>query len=154
MVSLDEVTSGMSLPSPKTVLRLMLNFCLVGMGICAIANASRVGGGHGRVAWVHDLTIFLFFGLVAFALFFFEYQLVQGITKLDLNLALGYVQSFGCMLLLLCGMWGVYYNGGKGSWQTSNSEFPDNMLLSIYVLGHVLFVTNLVWSYFRQAHAR
>ena len=144
----------MPLPSPKTLLRILLNFGLVGTGICAIANANRVGAGHGRVSWVHDLTIYLFFGLVAFALFFFEYQLVQGLTKLDLNLALGYLQSFGCLLLLLCGMWAVYYNDGPGALQDSNSPFPYNMLLLIFVLGHVVFLTNVVWSYVREARAR
>lgn len=102
------------MPVPKAVLRIVINFCLLGWDAAIIAQARRVGPGYVRLEWLHDLAIFLFFSLIAFALFFAEYQIVQGLTKRDLNLTLGYVQSLGCTLLVLCGLSGIYYANGGG----------------------------------------
>jgi hypothetical protein len=143
-----------AIPAPKTVLRIIINFCLVGWGAAIIAQARRVEPGHVRLEWLHDLAIFFFFSLVAFTLFFAEYQIVQGLTKRDLNIALGYVQSLGCALLVLCGLWGVYYANGRGLAAPSNPAFTENVLLVIYVFGHVVFIGNVIWSYVQEGGAR
>jgi hypothetical protein len=140
------------MPAPKAVLRILINFCLVGWGAAIIAQASRMRPGYARLPWLHDLAIFFFFSLVAFALFFAEYQLVQGLTKHDLNVTLGYVQSLGCFLLVLSGLWGIYYASGPAA--PSNPAFTENVLLVIYIFGHAVFLGNVVWSYVREGSAR
>ncbi|HEY4948812.1 MAG TPA: hypothetical protein VIH88_00635 [Candidatus Acidoferrales bacterium] len=140
------------MPAPKAVLRIAINFCLVGWGAAIIAQASRMRPGYARLGWLHDLAIFFFFSLVAFALYFAEYQLVQGLTKRDLNVTLGYVQSLGCFLLVLCGLWGIYYASGPAA--HSNPAFTENVLPAIYIFGHVVFVGNVIWSYVQEGTAR
>jgi hypothetical protein len=143
---------SLPMPAPKAVLRILINFCLVGWGAAIIAQASRMRPGYARLPWLHDLAIFFFFSLVAFALFFAEYQLVQGLTKHDLNVTLGYVQSLGCFLLGLSGLWGIYYASGPAA--PSNPAFTENVLLVIYIFGHAVFLGNVVWSYVREGSAR
>ena len=142
------------MPAPKAVLRIVINFCLLGWGAAIIAQARRVGPGQVRLEWLHDLAIFFFFSLLAFALFFAEYQIVQGLTKRDLNLALGYVQSLGCALLVLCGLWRIYYASGGGLAARSSAGFTENVLLVMYFFGHAVFIGNVVWSYVREGSAR
>src|SRR5271170_7026328 len=101
--------SVMPMPSPKTVLRILINVCLLGAGASAIAQAHHIASGHGRVDWLHDLAMLFFFALIAFSLFFIEYQLVHGITKIELNTTLGYLQSLGCSFLLIFGIWQIGY---------------------------------------------
>jgi len=140
--------------SPKTVLRILINVCLLGAGASAIAQANHVGSGHGRIEWLHDLTSLFFFALVAFALFFAEYQMVQGLTKLDLNLTLGYIQSLGCSFLLILGIWQIGYANLTGLPETSQPGFQENTLLMLYVFGHVVFVGNIIWSYVHEGNSR
>jgi hypothetical protein len=141
---------SLPMPAPKAVLRIVINFCLVGWGAAIIAQASRMRPGYARLGWLHDLAIFFFFSLVACALFFAEYQIVQGLTKRDLNMTLGYVQSLGCAILVLCGLWGIYYASGGGLAARSSPGFTENVLLMIYIFGHVVFVGNVIWSYVRD----
>jgi hypothetical protein len=143
---------SLPMPAPKAVLRIVINFCLVGWGAAMIAQASRMRPGYARLPWLHELAIFFFFSLVAFALFFAEYQLVQGLTKHDLNVTLGYVQSLGCFLLVLSGLWGIYYASGPA--RPSNPAFTESVLLVIYIFGHAVFLGNVVWSDVREGSAR
>lgn len=145
---------SLPMPAPKAVLRIVINFCLIGWGAAIIAQASRMRPGYVRLVWLHDLAIFFFFSLLAFALFFAEYQIVQGLTKRDLNLAWGYVQSLGCALLVLCGLWGIYYASGGGLAARSSAGFTENVLLVMYFFGHAVFIGNVVWSYVREESAR
>jgi hypothetical protein len=145
---------SLPMPAPKAVLRIVINFCLVGWGAAIIAQASRIRPGVLRLGWLHDLAIFFFFSLVAFALFFAEYQIVQGLTKRDLNVTLGYVQSLGCALLVLSGLWGIYYASGGGLAASSSAGFTENVLLLIYIFGHAVFLGNVVWSYVQEGSAR
>ena len=92
-----------------------------------------------------------FFSLLAFGLFFVEYQIFQGMTKRDLNVSLGYLQALGCTLLVLCGLWGIYYSTRQGPVAaTSSAGFPETILLIIYIFGHAVFVANIVWSYLAE----
>jgi hypothetical protein len=138
-----------SIPSPKTVLRIMVNVCLIGAGVSAIAQTRHVGNpGFGPIVWLHDLQLFFFFSLLAFGLFFIEYQVFQGMTKRDLNVSLGYVQALGCTLLVVCGLWGIYYSTRQGPVAAASSAgFPETILLIIYIFGHAVFLANIVWSY-------
>ena len=91
---------------------------------------------------------------MAFALFFAEYQLVQGLTKRDLNVTLGYVQSLGCFLLVLSGLWRIYDASGRGLATPSSPAFTENVLLVIYIFGHVVFLGNVIWSYVQEGNRR
>jgi len=144
----------MPIPSPKTVLRILINVCLFGAGGSAIAQARHMGSGHGRAEWIHDLTMLFFFALIAFALFFAEYQLVQGMTKLDLNVTLGYLQSLGCSFLLILGIWQIGYANLTGPSATSQPGFQENTLLMLYVYGHAVFIGNIIWSYVHEGNNR
>jgi hypothetical protein len=76
------------------------------------------------------LTLFFFFSLLAFALFFAEYQILQGLTKRDLSVSLGYLQAPGCTLLVMCGLWGIYYSTRQESLAAGSSAgFPEAILL-------------------------
>jgi hypothetical protein len=131
----------MFMPSPKNVLRIMVNVCLIGAGVSAIAQARHVEApGFGPLAWLRDLTLFFFFSLLAFALFFAEYQIFQGLTKRDLNVSLGYLQGLGCTLLVMCGLWGIYDSTRQ---EPLAAGFPE-AILRIYIFGHAVFVTNVV----------
>jgi hypothetical protein len=145
---------SLPMPAPKAVLRIVINFCLVGWGVAVIAQARRVGPGFVRLEWLHDMGIFFFFSLIAFALFFAEYQIVQGLTERDLNITLGYVQSLGCAVLVLCGLWGIYYASAQGPAPPGNPAFAENVLLLIYVFGHAVFIGNVIWSYVQEGNAR
>jgi hypothetical protein len=142
------------IPSPKNVLRILVNVCLIGAGASAIAQASHIASGHGRLDWLHDLAIFFFLALVAFALYFIEYQTIRGITKLDLNSTLGYIQSLGCTLLLLLGIWQILYASRTAPSEYSQPGFQENTLLILYVFGHAVFVGNIIWSYVHEGNNR
>ena len=142
----------MANPSPKTVLLIIVNFCLVGTGASAIYQVRHVGPGYDRLGLVHDLTIFFFFGLVAFALFFAEYRIAQGLSKRELNPSFGYVQSLGCFLLFVFGILAIYYS----HWRPSahyDSAFPDGILRIILIFGHGVFLANIIWSYVHEGSA-
>jgi hypothetical protein len=95
-----------------------------------------------------------FFALIAFALFFAEYQLVQGMTKLDLNVTLGYLQSLGCSFLLILCIWQIGYVNLAGPSATSQPGFQENALPMLYVFGHAVFIGNIIWSYVHEGNTR
>jgi hypothetical protein len=144
----------MPIPFPKTVLRILINVCLLGAGASAIAQARNVAPRHFRIEWLHDLTMLFFFALIAFALFFAEYQMIQGITKLELNLTLGYIQSLGCSFLLILGIWQIGYVKLMGPSAAPQPAFQENTLLMLYVFGHAVFVGNIIWSYVHEGNSR
>jgi hypothetical protein len=142
------------IPSPKNVLRILVNVCLIGAGASAIAQASHIASSHRRLDWLHDLALFFFLALVAFGLFFIEYQIVQGISKLNLNPTLGYVQSLGCALLLVLGVWQILYASRIAPAGYSQPGFQENTLLILCVFGHAVFVGNIIWSYVHEGNNR
>jgi hypothetical protein len=123
----------MAIPSPKTVLRIIINFCLLGAGGSAIWQASQVGPGYDRLGWIHELTIFF----------------LRNCTKRNLNVTLGYVQSLGCFLLLLYGVGGIYYAHSKPL-APSNPGSSDSVLRVFYVFGHLILVGNIIRSYIHE----
>ncbi|MFI5096043.1 MAG: hypothetical protein ACHQIK_21695 [Candidatus Acidiferrales bacterium] len=139
-------------PSPKALLRIFVNFCLVGWGAAAIYQVSHVGPGYDRLGWVHELTVFFFFALLAFVLLLAEYHLVQRLTRRELNPALGYVQSLGCFLLLLSGIASIYYSRATPL-AHHDSAFTDRILQFILVFGHIVFLGNVLWTYVHEGGA-
>jgi hypothetical protein len=140
----------MAIPSPNSMFRIVVNFCLVGAGGSAIWRASHIGPGYDRFGWAHELTLFFLFGLVAFVLFFVEYRMVQKLSKRELNPQLGYVQSLGCFLLLLGGIGAICYTQQRPL-TPYNPALPDSILRIIYIFGHTIFLGNIIWSYVREA---
>ncbi len=139
-------------PAPKTLLRIFVNFCLVGWGASAIYQVSHVGPGYDRLGWVHELTVFFFFGLLSFALFLGEYHLFQRLSGRELNPTWGYVQSLGCLLLLLCGIASIYYDRATPLTHYG-SAFTDRILQLILVFGHIVFLGNVLWTYVHEGGA-
>ena len=139
-------------PSPKTLLRIFANFCLVAWGASAIYQVSHVGPGYDRLGWVHELTVFFCFGLLSFVLFLGEYRLVQRLSRRELNPTWGYVQSLGCFLLLLCGIASIYYDRATPLTHYG-SVFTDRILQLMLVFGHIVFLGNVVWTYVHEAGA-
>lgn len=138
----------MSSPSPKTLLRIFVNFCLVGWGVSTVYRVSHVGPGYDRFGWVHELSVFFFCGLLSFILFLGEYHLVQRLSRRELNPTWGYVQSLGCFLLLLCGMASIYYDRA-----TPLTAFTSGTLRLMLVFGHIVFLGNVVWTYVHEGGA-
>jgi len=139
-------------PAPKTLLRILVNFCLVGWGAAAIYQVSHVGPGYDRLGWVHELTVFFSFGLLSFALFLGEYHLVQRLSRRELNPTWGYVQSLGCLLLLLCGIASIYYDRATPL-AHYGSAVTDRMLKLILIFGHIVFLGNVLWTYVHEGGA-
>jgi hypothetical protein len=140
-------------PAPKTLLRILVNFCLVGWGAAAIYRVSHVGPGYDRLGWVHELTVLFSFGLLSFALFLGEYHLVQRLSRRELNPTWGYVQSLGCLLLLLCGIASIYYYRATPL-AHYGSAFTDQILKLILIFGHIAFLGNVLWTYVHEGGAR
>jgi hypothetical protein len=140
-------------PSPKTLLRIFVNFCLVGWGASAIYQVSHVGPGYDRLGWAHELAGFFFFGLLSFVLFLGEYHLAQRLSRRELNPTWGYVQSLGCFLLFLCGIASIFYD--RAAPLTHNgSPFTDRITQLMLVFGHIVFLGNVVWTYVHEGGAR
>ena len=142
----------MTLPAPKNVLRIAMNFCLVGWGGSAIYQVSHVGPGYYGTGLTHELIIFFFVGLLAFALFFLEYHFVERISKRELNRELGYLQSLSCFLIFIFGILALCYSY---SWKVDsvNAAFPDYVLEFILAFGHLVFLGNVAWTYIQERSA-
>lgn len=129
-----------------------MNCCLVGWGASAIYQVSHVGPGYDRLGLAHELSIFFFIGLLAFALFFLEYNLVERLTKRKLNEELGYLQSLACVFMFVLGVLAIYYTHW-GPTGPQDAAFPDYMLGGILAFGHLVFIGNVVWTYLQEGRA-
>src|SRR5258708_28602211 len=91
-----------SLPSPKTVLRIGMIFCLAGAPAMAILGLRIVDSRSTFPA--HALSVMLFTLFFPFALLYVEYEIAQKITKCELNVRIVYIQSLDCVALWLYGI--------------------------------------------------
>lgn len=133
-------------PSPKMILRGAVTFCLIGWGVCLIYQVSHVGPGFERMGLAHDLAIFFFFGIAAFALFYCEYRIAQWLAKRELNVMFGYVQALGCVAILVFGILATCLS----HWTHAFGGTADTALLFMLVFGHVVFLGNVIWSYVQE----
>ena len=129
--------------APEKVLRGIALFSLLAWGIAAIYRMQHVGP-YSPTPYVSQLSAtigYFFFSFVLFGLFYGQYVWIPRVLKRQLNLAMGFVQAFLCLGLLLFGMLPVWVPdlGASSRFNT------DNMLLTIAILGEALFIVNVCW---------
>ncbi|HKF52836.1 MAG TPA: hypothetical protein VKB26_11030 [Candidatus Acidoferrales bacterium] len=146
--------------SPKGIFRIAVNVCLVGWGgslIYLAIQASHVGqsfyqvshgAGFDGVGLARELSIFFFFGVAVFALFYGEYQMVQWLGKRELNRQLGYLQALSCSIILILGILAICVS----HWRPGNplGMGSDAALVIILIFGHGVFLGNVIWSYAQE----
>lgn len=129
--------------APDKVLRGIALFSLLAWGAAAIYRIRHVGP-YSPTPYASQLSAtigYFFFSFVLFGLFYGQYVWIPRVLKRELNLALGFVQTFLCLALLLFGMLPVWVSdlGEPSRFNT------DNMLLTIAILGEALFIVNVCW---------
>lgn len=135
------------MPLPRNILRYIFVFCLVGWGVGAIVVASRVASHSVQMDGIRALALQLFFSALAFAFFYAQYAAVEHYGERDLDLRLGYLQSYGCLAFLLWGSGRPLAGVLGSSAQLSFSGSSDNALIYICSYGEMIFLANVFWSY-------
>ena len=126
--------------SPEKLLRLVVLFCLIGMGSSAIFVAGHVGSLSASFARVHDLTSYFFTAIWIFVFFYAQYRVVPRFTKRSLGDQLGYLQSLVALALLLIGALNAVQ-------PHASEDVPSAMLFWMALAGEGLFILNVIWSY-------
>ena len=126
--------------SPEKLLRLIVLFCLIGMGGSAIFVAGHVGSLSAGFARVHDLTSFFFTAIWIFSFFYAEYRVLPRFTKRHLGDHLGYLQSLVALALFLIGALNALQPHASG-------DVPGAMLFWMALAGEGVFILNVIWSY-------
>src|SRR5947209_17597925 len=88
-------------PSPKNVLRIAISACLVGAFLAALASLPKPGPFDIREVRLRELSGFLFTVAFAFLLLYAEHALVERVMKRALDRKLGYLESLGCVAIVL-----------------------------------------------------
>ena len=129
---------------PDKVLRGITLFSLVAMGVAAIYHAKHVGPQTSTPygAQLFDTTSYFFFSFLLFAVFYGQYVWIPRILKRQLNVLLGSVQAFSCLVLLLFGLFPVWVPDMGASARFT----ADNMAISIAIIGEALFIVNICWT--------
>lgn len=135
------------LPLPRNILRYTFIFCLAGWGTGAILVASRVASHSVPMDGIRALALQLFFAALAFAFFYAQYAAVEHYGERDLDLRLGYLQSFGCLVFLLWGLGRPLAAILGSATQLSLSGSSDSALIYICSYGEMVFLANVFWSY-------
>jgi len=84
----------------------------------------------------------LTFSFLLFGLFYGQYVWIPRVLKRQLNITLGFVQAFLSLALLLFGLSPIWLRG-MGASVAFN---PDNIAVTIAILGEALFVVNVCWT--------
>lgn len=140
-------TQALRLPSPKSLLHYTCFFCLVGWGASAIVVASHVGIRDPWFLWTRQLAYEFFFALLAFGFFYIQQTVVERIVGAELKFPLGYVQSLGCIALLLVDVSPLFVAALANSPRAGAVGLDNRLLFCICALGEAVFVANFCWSY-------
>ena len=134
-----------NLPPPATLLRQSAFICLTGAGVCIIAFAKT------QALWAHEMVGYLLCPLLAFALLFLEYKLVEALIKRELDRRCGYAQVFGCIVISLYGVLSLL----SATWVGNGTPagLSEHVLLLLCVFGEAVFVANVVYTYRLEQHA-
>lgn len=143
---------ALKVPSPKNILRIAVTACFVGAMIAAIAGMPRVllpgdvwhpaSAAPGRV---HELSGFLLFSAIAFLLLYIEHAATERTLKRQLNPRLGYLQSLGCVAVVLAGTLS-FLAAAAGSRPLLPEAVHSNLLLVLCIYGEAAFVMNVAWT--------
>jgi outer membrane protein assembly factor BamB len=126
--------------SPEKLLRILALFCLVAMGLSMIYVVSHVGSRSATFGRVHDLTSYFFTALLFFVFFYAQYRLAPRFTKRNFSDRIGYSQSLGSLALLLAGALDTLI-------ARPAADFSSGILYGMALLGEVVFIWNVIWSY-------
>lgn len=132
---------------PDKVLRGIALVSLVVMGVAAIYRMKVPGYDNPHGVQLFDTTAYFFFALALFGLFYSQYVWIPRLLKRQLNATLGFVQTFLCLALLLFGLFPVWIPDLGASARFN----PDNMLVTIAILGEALLVVNVCWTLLQPA---
>jgi hypothetical protein len=136
-------------PSPKNLLRIAVLTCLVGAFLAAMV-AARGDVLSEAVQRLRQLSGFLFSSIFPFALFYIEYQVVQGLTQRELDLRWGYIQTVGCWAILLTGTLSLLSGAFVSGSLLLSSSLQERLFLYLCIFGQVVFLVNVVWSYMHE----
>jgi len=127
---------------PDKVLRGIALFTLVAMGLAAIFRMKYPGYDAPHGALLFDAVPYFFFAFVLFGLFYGQYVWIPRLLKRQLLTVLGFVQAFLCFALLLFGLLPMWVSdlGASASFN------PDNVEITIAILGEALFIVNVCWT--------
>jgi len=127
---------------PDKVLRGIALFSLVAMGLAAMFRMKYPGYDAPHGALLFDAVPYFFFALILFGLFYGQYIWISRLLKRQLHTVLGFVQAFLCFALLLFGLLPMWVSdlGAPASFN------PDNVEITIAILGEALFIVNVCWT--------
>jgi hypothetical protein len=133
-----------SLPHPATLLRQSAFTCLAGAGLCIITYAKT------QALWAHEIVGYLVCPLLAFALLFVEYKLVEALIRRELDRRYGYAQVLGCVVISLYGVLALLSATSVGS--GTPPGLSERILLLLCVFGEAVFVANVIYTYRLEQH--
>lgn len=125
------------LPLPSTILRVSAVTFFAAAFLCGLLSRGQVGLSR-ELAGFFILPVFLFL------LFFLEYKIVETMAKVTLNLRLGHVQAFGCLVIVLYGLLQILSSAMMGS---RSGAVSDYTFLVLAIFGEAVFLGNVVLSY-------
>jgi len=132
---------------PDKVMRGTALFCLLGTGVELIYLARHRVNEPKLGAQMFGTATYLFFAFILFGLFYGQYIWIPSLLKRRLNLKLGFVQAFFCLALLLFGLFPLWIAdlGASGKFN------PDDIAVTIAILGEALFIVNVCWTLLQPA---
>jgi hypothetical protein len=136
--------------SPEKTLRIIIIVCLASMGAAMIVVASQPGDHSPAMERSRELVGYFFLGMALLGLFYLQYGAASRYLKVELNVALGYLQALGSFLFLLIGAIGLLTHREAVNLQIESGFHSNGYLTSIAILGEAVFLGNIVWTYLRQ----
>ena len=125
---------------PEKLFRLIVLFCIVGWGASVIYVASHVGPLEEPPVHARDLASYLFTAAWIFAFFYAQYRVVPRFLHRNLDRRVGLWHASASLALLLIGALNALFASGK-------SDVPSSILFWMTLLGEVVFLGNVIWSY-------
>src|SRR5262249_5335127 len=112
------------------------------MGLAAIFRMKYPGYDAPHGALLFDAVPYFFFAFILFGLFYGQYVWIPRLLKRQLHTVLGFVQAFLCFATLLLGLLPMWISdlGASASFN------PDNLDITIAILGEGLFIVNVCWT--------
>lgn len=141
-------------PSPKNVLRIAISVCLVGAFLCALASWPKPELPKQSEGWLRELSSMLFSAMFAFLLLYAEHAGTERVMKRELNRRLSYIESLGCVAIVLAGSISLLYAAITGRVPLLPRVVHANLLLILCVYGEAAFIATVAWSYLNPESER
>ena len=128
---------------PERLFRLIVLVCIVGWGISIIYVASHIGPLEEPPTRTRDLASFFFTAALIFIFFYAQYRIVPRFIHRDLDRRVGLWHAAGGLTLLIIGALNAASPQGR-------TDVPSTFLFWMTLLGEVVFIGNVIWSYVRD----